>query len=140
MITTPEKEQRIYDAVHSVTGRILRPWPQHETPRHAPGAVLQASVDFARIEKRIHDHYSQVNRGVPAAHGRVLYMGQIWRSNDPRRLRGVRIIDFDLVRRVVVVGNIVTNKLSEVPIARFTIGREGYSLEQDIRWTVNLER
>jgi hypothetical protein len=67
---------------------------------------------------------------IPLSFGRRLLIGQVWRSNDPRRLRGVEILDVDADLQQAIVLNIVNGVVSHMPFSRFTIGRDGWSLER----------
>lgn len=69
---------------------------------------------------------------IALGHGRTIRPGQIWRSNDPRRFRGIRILEvFDDF--TVLVCNIVTRHVSTIAAAHFTIGQRGWSLERDAK-------
>ena len=66
-------------------------------------------------------------------HGRILSIGQVWESNDERRLRAVRIMGFefhaeDPTMTAVRVKNVVTGKISFILAKNFTIGTRGWSL------------
>ena len=63
-------------------------------------------------------------------HGRSLRPGQLWRSNDARRFRIVRILRVDLARDSALVMNIVTKVQSDISLRAFTIGTRGWSLEK----------
>jgi hypothetical protein len=67
--------------------------------------------------------------GHAIGHGRILRVGQVWRSNDPRRLKAVRILDIVTELRIAEVENILTGKRSLIALQAFTIGSRGWSLE-----------
>lgn len=71
-------------------------------------------------------------KGVLAKHGRVVRIGQIWRANDTRRLRGVRVISIDVARRRVAASDIVSQRAATIPLRNFTTGRDGWSLEKEV--------
>jgi hypothetical protein len=66
--------------------------------------------------------------GHAIGHGRIVRIGQIWRSNDPRRFKGIRILSIgdDQVVRVI---NILTGTISRIALRSFTVGSRGWSLE-----------
>jgi hypothetical protein len=66
--------------------------------------------------------------GYAVGHGRIVRVGQIWRSNDPRRFKGIRILGVgdDQVVRVI---NILTGTISQIALRSFTVGSRGWSLE-----------
>lgn len=66
---------------------------------------------------------------IPADHGRTLRVGQVWRSNNPRTLSGVRIKA--LLFFHVYVEDLLTGLPRYMLTSRFTIGPEGYSLEKE---------
>jgi hypothetical protein len=45
-------------------------------------------------------------------------------------LRGVQVLDVDADLRQAIVLNVVTGVVSHMPFSRFTIGRDGWSLER----------
>lgn len=64
--------------------------------------------------------------------GRIMRVGQLWRHNDPRRLRVVKIVALHHATQVAHVENVTTQKRSTIPFVDFTIGREGWSLEREV--------
>lgn len=71
---------------------------------------------------------------IAAAHGRMIYPGQIWRSNDSSRLAGVRVLGFTLEgphRIGVAVEDIITKQAGVLPVRSFTVGPHGWSLEKE---------
>jgi hypothetical protein len=57
-----------------------------------------------------------------------LRVGQVWRSNDPRILRGVRILGFGPFG--AHVENIVTRRQTNIRLDQFCTGTRGWSLER----------
>lgn len=109
-------------------------------------------ADFAALEQRIFERmtgrsakefgtrpYTQFNvipspAAVHVGHGRIVRVGQIWRSNDPRELRAVRILDIPpdaTPESKAFVQNVVTGKTSSITLRNFTIGTRGWSLERE---------
>lgn len=70
-------------------------------------------------------NYSVINY---VGHGRTLIKDQLWRSNDARRFRIVRILHVHADH--VYVMNILTKHTSNIDRRAFTIGVRGWSLEQ----------
>lgn len=87
------------------------------------------NADMASLEHRV---VAQLN-GEPIAielmHGRTLKINQLWRSNDARRFRIVRILAIGSFN--ALVQNIVTGKTSDIHLQHFTVGPRGWSLEVD---------
>lgn len=72
----------------------------------------------------------RLRQGIYTKHGRIVRVGQIWRSNDPRRFRGVRVLtSYSLTH--VKVENIVNGVVSFIALKNFTIGTRGWSLEKE---------
>lgn len=69
--------------------------------------------------------------GMLAKHGRVVRVGQIWRANDTRRLRGMRVCAISPLKQRVYGKDIVSGREVLVPLRNFTTGRDGWSLEQE---------
>lgn len=62
---------------------------------------------------------------------RLISDGQIWRCSDPRRFRLVRVVA--VLRRRVIVMNIVTGMLTRLDRKAFCTGPRGWSLERQVR-------
>lgn len=62
-------------------------------------------------------------------HGRRIRIGQVWRSNDPRRFAGIRVVGFE--GQNVHAENIVTKRPTTIALTSFTVGTRGWSLEQE---------
>lgn len=90
----------------------------------------QAAEVEARAFTNILERFAGRGACVPTGHGRTIALGQVWRHNDPRRLRAVRIVDVDEGLLVAFGKNIVTGKITKIPFRQFTVGREGWSLER----------
>jgi hypothetical protein len=87
-------------------------------------APRYSELDFTEVEQRVINHI-----GVKAQHGRVVRAGQLWRTNDPRRFRIVRVEKLDLT--CATVRNIVTGQVARIKYEGFTIGVRGMSLERE---------
>lgn len=68
--------------------------------------------------------------GYAVGHGRTVRVGQVWRANDPRRLKAVRVLGIDDEHHVVVALNLRTFHVTEIALTSFTVGSRGWSLEQ----------
>lgn len=71
-----------------------------------------------------------------ASHGRHVRAGQIWRSNDPARIRGVRILGFApapwwSTQVAVKAEDLVTGRLTFIALDLFTVGPRGWTLEKE---------
>lgn len=66
--------------------------------------------------------------------GRRLRVGQVWVSNDPRKLRAVRIVALHPIDPDVdvIVENVVTRKRTTIDAKHFTTGSRGWSLMKDV--------
>lgn len=83
-------------------------------------------------------------RHIKCPHGRVLRIGQVWRSNDPRRLRAVRLTCFvpecnvkeggSMWCFLLAVTDIVSGRKSYLKPEAFTIGWNGWSLN-NFQWS-----
>ena len=94
--------------------------------------VTPRVVDMRDTERRLFEYYTR--GGVQATHGRIVREGQIWRSNDPRRFRGVGIIGFRFGRQnlmVEAVGITAPHIKTLISINSFTVGPRGWSLEKE---------
>lgn len=62
-----------------------------------------------------------------------LRVGQVWRSNDDRNFRGVRILKLynGTGRDFVLVENIITKRKTMLHRSSFRTGVRGWSLEQE---------
>lgn len=79
---------------------------------------------------------------IAGLHGRVLRAGQIWQSNDPRRLRAVRVVQFlehPQDEFDVVVENVQTGKQSIIDARNFTVGQRGWSLMKEVQTDGSLD-
>jgi hypothetical protein len=70
-----------------------------------------------------------VSIGYAVGHGRIVRVGQVWRSNDRRRLKAVRILGIDHAAQIVLASNVLTCHVSEIALRNFTIGSRGWSLD-----------
>jgi membrane protein implicated in regulation of membrane protease activity len=68
--------------------------------------------------------------GVAVGHGRIVREDQIWRANDPRRLKAVRVLAVSGPGGWALVVNLVTGVISAIALKAFTIGSRGWSLER----------
>jgi len=69
-----------------------------------------------------------------AQHGRRVRLGQIWRSNDPRRFRGVRVVGVtssEASETVVHCEDLTTKRPTIILLRSFTVGTRGWSLEKE---------
>lgn len=70
------------------------------------------------------------SRVIAIGHGRMIRIGQVWQSSDPRRLRAVTVFALVLGPIAYVVGiDVVTRKLCRpIRVSNFTIGSRGWHL------------
>lgn len=58
-------------------------------------------------------------------------VGQVWRSNDTRNIRAVRVEDI-MTTGYVGVRNVVTGKTTWIHVDNFRPGARGWSLDKDV--------
>lgn len=66
--------------------------------------------------------------GIVASHGRFIKVGQLWQSNDPRKLKAIRIVRVYQGHGCVDVKHLDTGNVTSISVKAFTIGQRGWSL------------
>lgn len=90
----------------------------------------RAVPQMSRTTWAINESRALDSPGIHLTHGRRLRVGQVWRSNDPHCLRGVRIIELRNVTKIAFARDIVTGRKYVITFAEFTVGPGGWSLEK----------